>query len=88
MLMDVLSSRFGVDGHINEWFHSYLSSRTRIFFTPVEISNAVALICRVPQGSVFWSLLFITYTEDEETQLKLFLSRTTYADDTQLLAHM
>ena len=74
--MDVLSSRFGVNDHVYEWFHSYVSGRTQIFSTLADTSNAVALICSVPQGSVVGPLLFIAYTEDVE------------ADDTQLLAHM
>ena len=66
ILMDVLSSRFGVNDHVYEWFHSYLSGRTQIFSTLADTSNAVALIYSVQQGSVVGPLLFIAYTEDVE----------------------
>ena len=78
ILMDVLLSRFGVNDHVYEWFHSHLSGRTHIFSTLVDTSNAVALTYSVPQGSVVGSLLFIAYTEDVEDLIQTFLSRITY----------
>ena len=87
--MDVLSSRFGVSYHVYEWFHSYLSDRTQTFSTLADTSNAVALICSVPPGSVVGPLLFIAYTEDVEDLIQtLSVEDHIYADDTQLLAHM
>ena len=89
ILMDMLSSRFWVNDHVYEWFHSYLSGRTQIFSTLADTSNAVALICSVPQGSVVGPLLFIAYTEDVEDLIQTFsVKNHIYADDTQLLAHM
>ena len=85
----MLSSRFGVNDHVYEWFHSYLSGRTQIFSTLADTSNAVALICSVPQGSVVGPLLFIAYTEDVEDLIQTFsVKNHIYADDTQLLARM
>ena len=66
ILMDVLSPHFGVNNHVYDWFHSYLSSRTQIFSTPADTSNVVALMCSVLQGSIVGPLLFIAYTEDVE----------------------
>ena len=89
ILMDVRSSRFGVNDHVYEWFDSYLSGRTQIFSTLADTSNAVALICSVPQGSVVGPLLFITYTEDVEDLIQTFSVKDhIYADDTRLFAHM
>ena len=89
ILMDVLSSHFGVNDHVYDWLHSYLSGRTQIFSTPADTSNAVALICSVPHGSVVGPLLFITYTEDVEDLIQTFSVKDhIYADDTQLPAHM
>ena len=89
ILMDVLSSCFGVNDHVYEWFYFYLSGRTQIFITPADTSNAVALICSVPQGSVVGPLLFITYTENVEDLIQTFFVKDhIYAGDTQLLAHM
>ena len=93
-LMDVLSSRFGVNDHVYEWFRSYLSGRTQIFSTLADTSNAVALIFSVPQGSVpqgsvVRPLLFIAYTEDVEDLIQTFSVKDhIYADDTHLLAYM
>ena len=87
--MDVLSSRFGVNDHVYEWFRSYLSDRTQIFSTQVDISNAVALIFSVPQGSVVGSLLFIAYIEDVEVLIETFSVKDhIYADNSQLLAQI
>ena len=70
--MDVLSPRFGVYDNVYKWFHSYLSGRIQIFSTLADTSNAVALICGVPQGSVVGPLLFITYAEDVEDLIQTF----------------
>ena len=89
MLMNVLSSRSGVNDHVYEWFHSYLSGRTQIFSMQAYTSNAVALICSVPQGSVVGPLLFIAYTDDVEDLIQTFsVNDHIYGDDTKLLAHM
>ena len=85
----MLSSRFGVNDHVYEWFHSYLSGRTQIFSTLADTSNAVALICSVPQSLVVGPILCITYTEDVEDLIQTFSVKDhIYADDTQLLAYM
>ena len=82
ILMDVLSSRFGANIHVLEWFHSYLSGRRQIVITPTDISNAAALIHGVPQGQV-------TYTEDVEDLIETFsVKNHIYADRTQLLVRM
>ena len=87
--MDVLSSRFGVNDHVYEWFRSYLSGGTQIFSTSADTSNAVAHIFSVPQGSVVGPILFITYTEDVEDLIETFSFKDyIYADDIQLLAHI
>ena len=84
-----VSSRFGVDDHVCEWFHSYFSGRTWIFSTSVDTCNAMALICSVPQGSVVSPLLFIKCTEDVEDLIETFSVKDhIYADDTRLLTHM
>ena len=89
ILMDVLSSRFGVNDHVYDWFHYYLSGRIQSFSTPYDTCNAVALICSVPKFSVVRPLLIITYTEDAEDLIYTFSVKDhTYADDTPLLAHM
>ena len=82
-LKDVLSFSFGVNDHVYEWFHSYLSCSTQIFGTPADTFNAAALICCVMQGSVVVPLLLITYTEDVEDLIETFSVKDyIYADAT------
>ena len=84
-----ISSRFGVNEHVYEWFHSYLSGRTQIVSTPAVTSNATAHIWSVTQGSVVWPLLFIAYTEDVEDLIEtVSINNHMYAEDTKLFAHM
>lgn len=85
ILLDRLSTWFGLGNTVLSWIRSYLSSR---FFT-VSVngseSNRFQLLYGVPQGSVLGPLLFTLYT----TPLSHIISSTTthhrlYADDTQL----
>ena len=89
ILMDVLSSRFGVHDYVYERFHYYLSSQTQIFCTPSDTSNVVVLTCSMPQDLVVGTLLFITYTEDVEDLIETFSVKDHLcADNTKLLAHI
>ena len=89
VLLDVLSSRFGVTDRIFEWFQSYLTGRTHVFCTDSDYSEVTSITCSVPQGSVAGPLLFIVYTDDLEDTISSFaFNHHMYADDMQLLAHM
>ena len=83
-LLSVLQRRFGVCVSALSWIKSYLSDRTRNFLVNGVSSGPVAVNCRVPQGSVFGPINFISYTEDVSTvfhrhQIRYHL----YADDKQ-----
>src|SRR6218665_2965011 len=85
ILIQRLSSRFGVSGTALLWFQSYLSTRSFSVKACSHSSQPLPLSCDVPQGSVLGPLLFILYT----TQLSHLIKSSSvdhhlYADDTQL----
>ena len=89
ILLDMLSSQFGVTDRAYEWFSSYLTSRTQVISTNTSTSEAVALTCGVPQGSVVGPQQFTAYTEDVEKLMESFeVKDHLYADDTQVLTHV
>jgi hypothetical protein len=85
-LLEVLHSRFAVDGLSLTWFQSYLSDRTQTFSTVSNQSAPIKVECSVPQGSVLGPLEFISYTENI---CEIFDYNTVthhlFADDKQLL---
>jgi len=84
ILLDRLSSWFGIHGTALSWFQSYLSNRSFITSCGNSKSANCPLTCGAPQGSVLGPLLFSLYT----TPLSSILTSTSishhlYADDTQ-----
>ena len=62
ILLDRPSQRCGITESVQEWFASYLSSRTQ--FVQIECSRSLReLSCGVPQGSVLRPLLYVLYTQ-------------------------
>ena len=85
ILLQRLSSWFGIKATSLQWIKSYLSSRYFSVTLNGIKSSPFQLLHGVPQGSVLGPLLFILYT----TPLSSIISRTSvnhklYADDTQL----
>ena len=62
ILLTRLSSWFGIDGSVLNWFKSYLSSRTFCVKYNDCFSSLHTSLYGVPQGSVLGPLLFIMYT--------------------------
>ena len=58
ILLDRLSRRYGITGSVQEWFASYLSSRTQFVQIECLRSSLRELNCGVPQGSVLGPLLY------------------------------
>jgi hypothetical protein len=85
ILIERLTSWFGLNGAVLSWIRSYLSSRSfKVTLNSTESPN-YQLFYGVPQGSVLGPLLFTLYT----TPLSSLISHSTvnhhlYADDTQL----
>ena len=85
ILLDRLSQRYGITGSVQEWFASYLSSRTQFVQIECSRSSLRELNCGVPQGSVLGPLLYVLYTSPVADIIKRHnLTYHLYADDTQL----
>ena len=54
----------GIRGVVNDWFAFFLSSRRQFVCLPGTNSDNQTATCRVPQGSVLDSLLFLLYIND------------------------
>ena len=61
MLIECLSSWFGVGGVVLDWFRSYLSDRYQCIKIGSVLSDAKRLLYGVPQGSVLGPILFSLY---------------------------
>ena len=79
--MDRLSQRYGITGTVQEWFASYLSSRTQFVQIESSRSSLRELNFGAPLGSVLGPLLYVLYPSPVADIIK---RPNLYADDTQL----
>ena len=85
ILIDRLSTEFGVTGPVLNWFTSYLSNRSQRVSIDGVLSEKVNLNCGVPQGSCLGPLLFVIYSSKLFQIIEKHLPNVhCYADDTQL----
>ena len=85
ILLDRLSQRYSIAGSVDEWFASYLSSRTQFVQIESSRSSLRELKCGVSQGSVLAPLLYVLYTSPVADIIKRHnLTYHLYAGDTQL----
>ena len=84
-LLRRLETSHGIDGTVLGWFASYLSGRIQTVCCGLSASDASAILCGVPQGSVFGPILFLLYTADLLRLVERHnLHPHMYADDTQI----
>jgi Reverse transcriptase (RNA-dependent DNA polymerase) len=85
ILLQRLSTSYGITGPALKWIASYLSGRTCFVLVLGKSSKVYALICGVPQGSVLGPKFFILYTADLEALVtKSGFAYHSFADDTQI----
>ena len=85
LLINSLSSYFGIKGSCLAWISSYLETRTQQINLSGTLSDPVVLPFGVPQGSVLGPLLFTLYTTPLSNIIeKHNVNHHFYADDTQI----
>jgi hypothetical protein len=90
ILLDRLSSWFGLNGTVLAWFKSYLSDRVQSVKIGSTLSEPTTLKFGVPQGSVLGPILYSMYTSPLSNVISAYdnLKYHFYADDTQLYFHI
>ena len=69
---------------IDDWFFSDFKNRTQTTQVDHHLSDKVAVVCGVPQGSILGPLLFFLYVNDIHrcsNKFRFYL----FADDTNIL---
>ena len=75
---------YGIRGLANQWFKSYLPSRTQFASVNGYVSATRDMKYGVPQGSVLGPLIFLMYIDDLHNAIK-FSTVHHFADNTNLL---
>ena len=75
--------RFGVCGHLLQFFRSYLSERYQCVKRHGLLSSALPITSGVPQGSILDPLLFIIFINDLPHSIQSSYLRM-FADDTKI----
>ena len=85
ILIQRLTTKFGINGVVLNWFESYLEGKSQHVSVQGSVSEKFDLKWGVPQGSCLGPLLFIFYARELFNVLEAHLpSVHCYADDTQL----
>ena len=87
ILIQRLTTKFGINGVVLNWFKSYLEGRSQHVSVQGSVSEKFDLKWGVPQGSCLGPLLFILYASELFNVLEAHLPSVhvhCYADDIQL----
>ena len=74
---------YGIRGLAKDWVCSYLANRTQYVCINYSNSDCLDVKCRVPQGSILGTALFILYVNDM-CNVSKSLKSILFADDTNL----
>ena len=75
--------KYGIKGHILQWFESYLKNRKQFVRIKNFKSQIKSITCGVPQGRILGHLLFILYINDL-ANVSNVLFPILFADDTSV----
>jgi len=85
ILLERLSSWFGISGSALAWLSSFLGDRTFSVKVGESLSEPAPLLYGVPQGSVLGPILFNLYTTPLSTLISArSLDHELFADDNQM----
>jgi len=89
ILLNHLTSSFGIMGSSHNWLMSYLSNRSFSVTSGYSSSIILPSSCRVPQGSVLSPILFTIYVSPIASIVSYNgVNQQQYADDTQLFVFL
>ena len=90
VLLNRLSTEYGISDVVLRWFTSYLTDRKQAIKIQDILSSERNLPYGVPQGSVLGPVLFTLYTTPLSKVISTFtsLSHHLYADDTQIYVNL
>ena len=78
--------RYGIRGHTNYFFRSYLTNRTQYTYVNGEKSDTSRITRGFPQGSVLGRLFFVLYINDLYRSVDNVITRL-FSDDTSLVMY-
>ena len=84
ILLNRLSSSFGISDTVFKWFISYLTYRTQSVSEGDISSSFLPLKCGVPQASVLGPILFTLNSQPVSNKIRKHINYQKFADDTQL----